>query len=98
MSPSDPAPELDPITLHHVLRAAQAQVSAALWLSAGMLCAFGLIVALAAGWRRAALAGGLLYSLTLCFVPVGHARVLGPCGGIIALCGFARPVRRRAAP
>jgi hypothetical protein len=98
LSPSAPVSGIDPVTLQQVLRAVQAQVAAALWLSAGMLCAFGLIVLLACGWRRAALACGLLYSVTLCFVPNGHARILGPCGGAIALLGLFLPGRRRLEP
>ena len=98
MNPPEMVPGVDPVTLQHVLRAAQAQVAAALWLSAGMLCAFSLIVSVAWGRRRTALACGLCYSLTLCFVPNGHARILGPCGGAVTLLGFLRPARRDSPP
>lgn len=91
MNPADPAAGLDPVSLQHVLRAVHDQVAAALWLSAGMVCAFGLIALLACGCRRAALGCGVLYSLTLCFVPNGHARILGPCGAAIAILGLLRP-------
>jgi hypothetical protein len=91
MNSADPAAGLDPVSLQHVLRAVQDQVAAALWLSAGMLCAFGLIALLACGWRRSALVCGLLYSCTLCFVPNGHARILGPCGAAVAFLGLLRP-------
>ena len=91
MNSAVPIPDLDPVTLQHVLLAARAQVATALWLSAGMLCAFSVIVALACGWRRVALGWALGYSLTLCFVASGPAHLLGPCGGAIALFGLLRP-------
>jgi len=96
MNSAAPVPDLDPVTLQHVLRAAQAQVAAALWLSAGMLCAFSLIIALACGWRRIALACALGYSLTLCCVANGPAHLLGPCGAAIAFFGLLRPARNRS--
>lgn len=65
------------------------QIAAALWLSGGMLAAALAIALAACGWRRAALAAGAGYGLTLCFVPVGHAQVLGPMVIAIALAGLA---------
>jgi hypothetical protein len=76
------------------LEQAERQLSAALWLSAGMIWACAMIALLAAGWRRCALSAGLAYALTLCFVPVGFARALGPCAAAAALVGLARPGNR----
>ena len=45
--------------------------------------------------RRAALAAGFLYSLTLCFVHNGHAQLLGPLGCAVAVTGFLWPRRSR---
>ena len=53
-----------------------------------------MIALLAIGWRKAALAAGLGYALTVCFVPVGFARVLGPCGAAVAAVGLLLPARR----
>ncbi|MGH7996511.1 MAG: hypothetical protein ACREFX_09185 [Opitutaceae bacterium] len=93
-----PFPDLPPgvnvAALSRALAAAHEQVAVALWLSGGMLCASAMIVLLAASLRRCALACGLAYAATLCFVPVGHARVLGPCGAAAALVGLAWPGRR----
>jgi hypothetical protein len=88
---------LDPATLQATLNAVHAQLSTALWLSAGMLCALAAITCGALGWRRAALLCGLLYFGSLCLVRSGRARVVGPAGGAIAIAGLLRP-RRRASP
>jgi hypothetical protein len=89
-----PPPGIDPLRLEQVLTEVRAQVAAALWLSAGMLLAFGSTVCLAAGWRRPGLCCALGYAVTLWFVPNGHAQVLGPLGAAVALAGLARPNRR----
>ena len=89
-----PAPAVSPPDLPQlpdVLGAVQAQVVAALWLSFGMICAFAAIVCVALSWRRAALVCGFFYSLTLCFLSNGHAQVLGPIGGAVALTGLFWP-------
>lgn len=86
---------VDPQRLHEVLGAVRDQVATALWLSAGMLFAFGAISCMALGWRRPALFAGFLYSVTLCFVHNGHAQTLGPLGCAIAITGFLWPRRRR---
>jgi hypothetical protein len=91
VNPGDPPREIDPQQLLKVLQAAHDQVATALWLSAGMLCAFAAIACIALAWRRAALAFGLLYSLTLCFVRNGHAQILGPLGCAWALIGLFWP-------
>ena len=98
MNPAAPTLGLDPVTLQQVLQSVETQVAAALWLSAGMVIVFALIIALACGWRRVALGLGALYFLTLCFVPNGHARVLGPVGAAIAVLGLCWPDRRRRSP
>ncbi len=94
MVTEDPAGGFDPQKLHAVLDAVHEQVATALWLSAGMLCAFAAIGCIAFAWRRAALCCGLLYSATLCFVHNGHAQILGPVGCGIALMGFFWPARK----
>lgn len=96
MSPPCPEPtdSLDPARLQQVLGEVRAQVSAALWLSAGMVLVLGIVVCAAAGLRRPALALGLLYFITLCFVPNGHAQVLGPVGAAAAAAGMLLPARR----
>ncbi len=73
---------------------AHQQLLAALWLAAGMLCGAGAVVLLALGWRRSALLAGLGYGVTLCFIPIGHARVLGPLSVAAAAFGLLRPTRR----
>ena len=78
-------------TVLQAIDAAQRQLSAALWISGGMVAACLMIGLVAAGWRRAGLAAGLAYAITLSFVPVGHARVLGPCGAAAAAIGLFRP-------
>lgn len=64
------------------------QIAAALWLSGGMIAAGCAIALLACGWRRPALVAGACYGFTLCFVPVGHAQLLGPVTVAAALAGF----------
>lgn len=97
MNPDSPPPEwIDAQRLHEVLRAAHEQVATALWLSAGMVFAFGAILAVALGWRRTSLFAGFLYSSTLCFVHNGHALLLGPLGCAVSLTGFLWPRRRRS--
>jgi hypothetical protein len=88
--------EIEPLNLQQILAAAHAQVAAALWLSAGMLCATATILCSAAGWRKAALAWGFLYSGTLCFVHNGHAQILGPVGCAAAAVGWFWPVKNRS--
>ena len=95
---SPPAPPLEPQQLQEVLLAVHLQVATALWLSAGMVLAVAAIACIAFGRRRAALACGLLYSLSLCFVHNGHAQVLGPAGCGTAVIGFFRPRHPGAAP
>jgi hypothetical protein len=85
---------VDARRLHEVLEAVREQVATALWLSAGMVLAVAAIVGTALGWRRPALAAGLLYSVTLCFVRNGHAQVLGPLGCAVAITGFLWPRKR----
>jgi hypothetical protein len=94
-APEDPAGGFDPQKLQEVLNTVHAQVATALWLSAGMLCAFAAIGCIAFAWRRAALCWGLLYSATLCFVHNGHAQILGPVGCGLTIIGFFWPQRRR---
>jgi hypothetical protein len=92
MTPDANPPDwVDSQRLQEVLGAVHEQVATALWLSAGMLLAFGAISFMALGWRRAALFAGFLYSLTLCFVHNGHAQALGPLGCAIAITGFLWP-------
>ncbi len=99
MTPPDDLPGgLDPVTLQQVLAAARSQVAAALWLSAGMVFAFAATACTAAGWRRPALACGLLYSATLCFLSNGHAQLLGPLGAAVAIAGLFWPGRQPARP
>jgi hypothetical protein len=88
------AEALDPQRLAAVLAAVHAQVATALWLSAGMLLAFAAIACVALAWRRAALACGFGYSLTLCFLSNGHAQLLGPAGCALALTGFLWPRKK----
>jgi hypothetical protein len=64
------------------------QVVVALWLSGGMVLATLMVAAVAIGWRRAGLALGAAYAASLCFVPVGHAHVLGPVGLAFAAGGW----------
>ena len=90
----DGAGGLDPARLPAVLNAVHAQVSTALWLSAGMCCAFAAIACIALGWRRAALLCGLLYCGTLCLVRNGRAQVIGPAGCGVAIVGLLWPQRR----
>ena len=95
MNPPDPLPGgLDPQKLAETLEIVRAQVATALWLSAGMLCAFAGIVCAAIHRRRAALFFGFCYSATLCFVPNGHAQIIGPLGGAAAVAGFFWPSRK----
>jgi hypothetical protein len=97
MNPTADLPEaLDPQKLAAVLAAVHAQVVAALWLSAGMILAFAAIGCISLAWRRAALACGFGYSLTLCFLANGHAQLLGPAGCAVALTGFLWPQRKPA--
>jgi hypothetical protein len=95
--PARPTESLSPAQLADILASVQAQVIAALWLSAGMGCALAMISAVALGWRRPALVAGLCYSLTLCFLAQSRAQTLGPCGCAISLTGFLWP-RRPARP
>jgi hypothetical protein len=88
---------LDPARLQGALNALHAQVSTALWLSAGMFCAFAAIACVALGWRRAALLCGLLYCCTLCLVRNGRAQIIGPAGCGVAVTGLFWP-RRRESP
>jgi hypothetical protein len=85
---------VDPRQLRAVLGVVHAQMVAALWLSLGMIFAFAMVSCLAFGWRRPALACGFFYSLTLCFLANGHAQILGPIGGAIAVMGFIWPQRK----
>jgi hypothetical protein len=87
---------VDPQQLRAVLSVVHAQIVAALWLSLGMIFAFGTVGCVAFAWRRPALACGFSYSLTLCFLSNGHAQILGPAGCAIALLGFFWP--RRPSP
>jgi hypothetical protein len=93
--PEAPDPALPPDLLVEALARAQREVATALLLSGGMLLAFLMIGLVAAGLRRTGLLFGLAYSLTLCFVPVGHAHLLGPCGAGAALAGLLWPGKRR---
>ena len=93
-----PPVAIDPQHLLEILNIVHEQVSTALWLSAGMVCAVGAIVALAVGFRRIALVGGCFYSLSLCFVHNGHAQVLGPIGCAAALTGLLWPRGRKGPP
>ena len=77
---------------------AHRQLLVALWVASGMVCAAAATVLLALGWRRCALWAGLGYGVTLCFIPVGHARVLGPLTLAAAAFGLLRPARRPSAP
>jgi predicted lysophospholipase L1 biosynthesis ABC-type transport system permease subunit len=83
--PTDPAS-----AILQAVAEAQRQVAIALWLSGGMVCSSAMIALLAAGWRKPALGAGLLYAVTLCFVPVGRARVLGSCAAAAAAVGLMR--------
>ena len=89
--PLDAPAGIDPERLRELLASVQAEVATALWLSAGMLCAFAMIACAALAWRRAALGAGLLYSVTLCFVHNGHAQLLGPVGCALAVAGLLAP-------
>jgi 4-amino-4-deoxy-L-arabinose transferase-like glycosyltransferase len=95
MPESNPPDWVDAQRLHELLGAVHDQVATALWLSVGMVLAIGAISSIAFGWRRAALAAGFLYSLTLCFVHNGHAQLLGPLGCAVAVTGFLWPRRSR---
>jgi hypothetical protein len=86
----------DPVAMNQVLAAVQTQVVVALWLSAGMILAIAMVISIAAACRRSALACGFAYALTLCFIPVGHARLLGPIGVAAALVGLVWPQQREA--
>lgn len=99
MSPPETPPEgwVDPQRLQQVLIAVHDQVAAALWLSAGMILAVAAIALTAWRLRRTALVCGLGYCITLCFVPNGHAQILGPLGCGAAVAGLAWP-RRRSGP
>ena len=79
------------------LDSAHRQLLTALWLAGGMLCGAAAIALLALGWRRCALLAGLAYGATLCFVPVGPARWLGPGSIAAATFGLLRPSARRPA-
>jgi len=98
--PGDAVVPMDPQRLREILQTVHDQVAAALWLSAGMILAVGSIACMAVRWRRAALAFGLLYSASLCFVHNGHAQVLGPAGCAIASAGlfWSRGRNRRNDP
>ena len=85
---------IEPQTLQQILAAAQAQVATALWLSAGMVCAVATVLCTAAGWKKAALGWGFVYSFTLCFVHNGHAQILGPLGCTCAALGLVWPKKR----
>ena len=85
-----PSP-IDPETALRLLVAAREQVAVALWLSAGMVAATAMVLFIAGSFRRSALGCGLVYGVTLCFVPVGHARVLGPCAIAAALIALLWP-------
>jgi hypothetical protein len=91
---------LDPERLRQVLATVHNQVCAALWLSAGMILATAIVGCVALDRRRTALALGLGYSTSLCFVQNGHAQVLGPFGVAVSLAGFLWRPRgsRRAGP
>lgn len=92
MSPDGTPPDgLDTQKLGELLGAAHDQVVTAIWLSVGMLCAFGAIAGIALNRRRAALVFGFCYSLTLCFVRNGHAKILGPAGCAVAFIGLLWP-------
>ena len=93
-APAGPPEGLDPQELADVLNTVHQQVATALWLSAGMLCAFAAIGCIALAWRRPALCWGFLYCATLCFVHNGHAQILGPVGCGIALTGFFWPQKK----
>jgi len=83
-------PDLPP-----ALAAAHARLVAELWLAAGAHCAVAAIGCLACRWRRAGLTFGLAYCATLCLLPEGHGRILGPVGAAFALAGLCRPIRPR---
>jgi hypothetical protein len=89
---------LDPQGLFVLLTAVHAQVTAALWISAGMICALAAIACLAFNGRRAALGCGFAYALTLCFVKAGYAPILGPGGCALAIIGLGWPLRSRTKP
>ena len=97
MNPSEIPPEgwIDPQRLQDILVTVHTQVAAALWLSAGMILAVASIGCMAWHWRRAALVCGFGYCVTLCFVPNGHAQILGPLGCGAAGAGLAWPRLRR---
>jgi hypothetical protein len=97
MSTPDPLiGPLEPQRLFILLTAVHAQVTAALWMSAGMICALAAIACVAFGGRRAALGCSFAYALTLCFVKAGYAPILGPIGCALALIGFWWPRRTPA--
>jgi hypothetical protein len=79
------------------LDSAHQQLLTALWLAGGMVCGATSTALLALGWRRCALLAGLGYGTTLCFVPVGPARVLGPATAAAAAFGLLRPAQRSKA-
>jgi hypothetical protein len=79
---------LDPERLIQIVATVHSQVCAALWLSAGMILATAMTVCVALDRRRTALALGLGYSTSLCFIQNGHAQVLGPLGVAVSLAGF----------
>lgn len=85
----------DAAALLAALDSAHRQLLTALWLAGGMVCGSVAIALLALGWRRWALLAGLGYGATLCFVPVGPARWLGPGSIAAATCGLLRPSGRR---
>jgi hypothetical protein len=82
--------------LQEVLQTVHEQVAAALWLSAGMILAVGVIACVAFGGRRMALIFGFLYSVSLCFLHNGHAQILGPVGCALASTGLFWPRRRNS--
>jgi hypothetical protein len=94
--PFDPAAAPDPRAVGRALDIVRGQVETALWLSAGMVFAFVAVGCMALAWRRAALAFGFLYCLTLCFVRNGHAQLIGPVGCAVSATGllFSRALSR----
>ncbi len=96
MHPDNLAEAVDPQRLSAVLSSVHAQVAAAMWLSAGMICAFGAVACIALRWRVAALALGFCYSLTLCFLSNGYAQLIGPAGCAFAIAGLLWPSERKA--
>lgn len=76
------------IDLAQALAQTHREIVVALWLSGGMLLATGMVAAAALRWRKTGLVLGGAYAATLCFIPVGHAQVLGPFGLAFAAGGL----------